>query len=221
MPAPADWPPDHVVTGYWFLEEKPGWTPRPALEEFLSAGSPPLFIGFGSMGMGRDGKMLRVVEAALALSGLRAVVSSGSDSSLPPPARSQRVLFEEEVPHGWLFPRVAAVMHHGGAGTTAEALRAGVPSLISPRAADQFFWAQRVARLGAGPAPVTQGDLTPDRLAALFARAAADRDMRERACRIGEKIRAEDGVARAVQELLPLIGGSRLEAPLPALPARD
>src|SRR5208337_4833016 len=93
MPAPVDWPSHHVVTGYWFLEEEPGWTPRPALEEFLSAGSPPLYIGFGSMGMSRGKKVLGVVEAALELSGLRAVVSSGSGSPLPLPAGSRRMIF--------------------------------------------------------------------------------------------------------------------------------
>jgi len=208
MPAPADWPRGHVVTGYWFLEQEPGWRPRPELEQFLSAGSPPLYIGFGSMGMGHGRSVLRVLEAALELSGLRAVVSAGSYSRGQRPDGSQRMIFERQVPHRWLFPRVAAVMHHGGAGTTAEGLRAGIPSLIFPGASDQYFWAERIARLGAGPSPVARGGLTPAGLARLFTRAATDREMRERARCIGEKIRGEDGVARAVEELLPLIGGS-------------
>lgn len=207
MPAPVDWPSGHVVTGYWFLEETPGWTPRPDLEHFLSAGSPPLFIGFGSMETGHGRRALRAAEAALQLSGLRAVVASGSHGPGPRPRGSRRMLFENEVPHRWLFSRVAAVMHHGGAGTTAEGLRAGVPSLIFPAGADQYFWAERIARLGAGPAPVARRDLTPARLARLFTRAVTDREMREKARRIGEKIRAENGVARAVEELLPLIDG--------------
>jgi sterol 3beta-glucosyltransferase len=220
MPAPVDWPPGHVVTGYWFLEEEPGGTPRPGLEQFLSAGGPPLYIGFGSMGTGHGRRMLRVVEAALELSGLRAVVSPGGHSDGQLPAGSQRMIFENEIPHRWLFRRVAAVMHHGGAGTTAEGLRAGIPSLIFPAAADQYFWAERVARLGAGLAPVAWRDLTPARLARLFMRAATDLEMREQARRIGEKIGAENGVARAVEELLPLIHGS-LHAPFSPLPARQ
>ena len=207
MPAPVDWPPGHAVTGYWFLEEEPGWTPRPALEQFLSAGGPPLYIGFGSMGMSHGRRMLRVVEAALELSGLRAVVSAAGHSAGPLPAGPRRMIFENEIPHRWLFSRVAAVMHHGGAGTTAEGLRAGIPSLIFPGAADQYFWADRIARLGAGPAPVARRDLTPARLARLFIRATKDQEMGEQARRIGEKIRAENGVARAVEELLPLIHG--------------
>jgi len=158
--------------------------------------------------MSHGGRVLQVVEAALELSGLRAVVSSDSHSPGPLPGGSRRVFFEKEIPHRWLFPRVAAVMHHGGAGTTAEALRAGIPSLVFPGAADQYFWAERIARLGAGPPPVARRDLTPAGLARLFTRAATDREMRERARRIGEKIQAENGVARAVEELRPLIGGS-------------
>ena len=221
VPAPVDWPPGHVVTGYWFLEEDPGWKPRPVLEQFLSAGSPPLYVGFGSMGLNHDWKVLRVVEAALELSGLRAIVSSVGNSPSLRPDGSPRMIFEEEVPHAWLFPRVAAVMHHGGAGTTAECLRAGIPSLIFPGAADQYFWAERIARLGAGPRPVARGDLTPARLSKLFMRAAADREMRERARLLGEKIRAENGVARAVEALLPVIGGSSLRSPGRASSARQ
>jgi UDP:flavonoid glycosyltransferase YjiC (YdhE family) len=206
------------VTGYWFPEEEPGWTPQPALEQFLSAGGPPLYIGFGSMGINLDSEMLRVVEAALELSGLRAVVSSGGHSLLP--GGTRHMIFGEEVPHAWLFPRVRAVMHHGGAGTTAEGLRAGVPALIYPGASDQYFWAERIARLGAGLHPVARGDLTPAGLAKLFIRAATDRKLRERARLVGERIRAENGVARAVDALLPLLGGSELCAPLPLSSSR-
>lgn len=223
LPAPVDWPPAHIVTGYWYLEEEPGWTPRPALERFLSSDGPPLYIGFGSMGMNHSRRVLRAVEAALGLSGLRAVVSPGGHSRGLLPDGSPRMIFEEEVPHAWLFPRVAAVMHHGGAGTTAEGLRAGVPSLIYPGAADQYFWAERIARLGAGPHPVGRGDLTPAGLAKLFTAAATDREMRERARRIGERIRAENGVTRAVEELLPLLSGPRgnLRAPFPPASSRE
>jgi UDP:flavonoid glycosyltransferase YjiC (YdhE family) len=204
LPAPADWPPDHIVTGYWFLEETTGWAPRPDLVRFLSSADPPLYIGFGSMGTGFSRGTFRVLDRALELSGLRAVVSTGGE--LLPPKAAPRMFFVEDAPHAWLFPRVTAVMHHGGAGTTAEGLRAGVPSLIFPVAADQYLWAERIARLGAGPRPVGRGDLNPGALARLFRRAATDQGMRGRARLIGERIRAENGVARAVEALLPLIG---------------
>ncbi len=219
VPAPVDWPAAHAVTGYWFLEEEPEWRPRPALEQFLSAGSPPLYVGFGSMGVNHDRNMFQVVESALQRSGLRAVVSLDGHSPGLLPAPSQRMIFEEEIPHRWLFPRIAAVMHHGGAGTTGEVLRAGIPSLILPGASDQFFWAERVALLGAAPRPIGSGDLTPARLAELFARVVTDQEMREHARLIGEKIRAEDGVSSAVKKLLPLIGGDGLRDPVSESPA--
>jgi UDP:flavonoid glycosyltransferase YjiC (YdhE family) len=162
---------------------------------------------------------MHVIERALELSGMRAVISTGGAvatgalvspggaAGRPPHAESSpRTFFEEDVPHSWLFPRVTAVMHHGGAGTTAEGLRAGVPSIIVPGAADQYFWAERIARLGAGPLPVASRDLTPGSLARLFVRVATDVRMRERARLIGARIRNENGVARAVEALLPLLG---------------
>ena len=222
--APMDWPPTHVVTGYWFLEGKPGWTPRPGLENFLSSGDPPLYIGFGSMGMNHGSGALRVIDRALELSGLRAVVSPGGrNRGRLPPEGSRRTYVGEDVPHSWLFPRVTAVVHHGGAGTTAEGLRAGVPSIIFPVAADQYFWGERIARLGAGLCPLSRGALTPGAVANLFIRAAVDRGMRERAQRIGERIRAENGVARAVDALMPLLGSSprKLRAHLHPASPRD
>jgi UDP:flavonoid glycosyltransferase YjiC (YdhE family) len=207
--APSDWPAGHVVTGYWFLEETAGWSPPPALERFLGQGDRPLYVGFGSMGMQGAGGMLRVIERALHLSGLRAVISgSGRHGRSEPPDGESRMFFVEDVPHAWLFPRVAAVMHHGGAGTTADGLRAGVPSIICPTAADQHFWGQRIARLRAGPRPVAPRDLTAAAVAELFVRVAMDEGMRRRTCALGERIRKENGVERAVEALVPLLRGS-------------
>jgi sterol 3beta-glucosyltransferase len=206
VPTPGDWPPAHVVTGYWFLDEAPGWTPRPALERFLSSADPPLYIGFGSMGSGFGRDAFPVIDRALQLSGLRAVVSTGGEAGPSIAAQaSRRTCFAEDASHAWLFPRTLAVMHHGGAGTTAQGLRAGVPSIIFPRAVDQFFWAEAVARLGAGTRPVRRGDFNPESLASLFRRVAADPVLRERAQLIGRKVRSENGVARAVEALLPVL----------------
>jgi sterol 3beta-glucosyltransferase len=209
VPPPGDWPPGHVVTGYWFLDAEPAAAASPELETFLAAGEPPLFIGFGSMGMSFGRQGLRSVEQALQLSGLRAVVSVGGlDVPGIPRAASSRILFFEDVPHSWLFPRVAAVVHHGGAGTTAEALRAGRPSIVFPVAADQHFWAERIVRLGAGPRTDSRNLSSPHAMARLFARTAADAAMKNRARRFGEKIRAENGVSRAIEALFPLLGSN-------------
>jgi UDP:flavonoid glycosyltransferase YjiC (YdhE family) len=107
----------------------------------------------------------------------------------------------DDVPHEWLFPRMAAVVHHGGAGTTGAGLRAGVPSVLTPLGFDQPFWGARVAALGVGPPPVSRRALTAERLAAAIETAVTDASMRERAARLGERIRAEDGAARAVEVL--------------------
>jgi sterol 3beta-glucosyltransferase len=208
LPPPPDWPPAHRVTGYWFLDPDESWAPLPGLEEFLSAGGPgdrPLYIGFGSMGMNPDS--LAVINEALESAGSRAVVSMGGlQPGRSARADTSRLFFVEDIPHGWLFPRVSAVVHHGGAGTTAEGLRAGVPSIIIPRASDQYFWAEQVARVGAGPRPLTRGRLEVGALAAAFRRAREDGRLREGARRIGGLIRSEDGVARTVSVLLPTIG---------------
>jgi sterol 3beta-glucosyltransferase len=108
------------------------------------------------------------------------------------------VLALDEIPHDWLFPKVAAVVHHGGAGTTAAAMRAGRPAVVVPFFADQPFWAQRVERLGVGPPSVPLKRLTADRLAAAIRAAVTDEGIARRAAELGERLRAEDGVGRAV-----------------------
>jgi UDP:flavonoid glycosyltransferase YjiC (YdhE family) len=155
--------------------------------------------------MGHDGTA-EAIEGALQLCRLRAVIASGGRTPgclLVDGAR--RTAVAGEVPHTWLFPRTTAVVHHGGAGTTAEGVRAGVPFIIFPVAADQYFWGERIARLGAGPRPLSRGSLTPRAVAGLFVQAAKDPRMRERARNLGTRVRAERGVATAVDALLPLI----------------
>ena len=206
-PPPGDWPSNHIVTGSWYLDGEPGWGPPPVLERFLSSGDPVIFIGFGSMGMG--GRFRRLIERAIGLTGLRAVVSTGgSDAHLDLLDNGQRTMVHGDVPHWWLFPRVCAVVHHGGAGTTAEGVRAGVPSIIIPVAADQYFWAERVAALGAGLRPPSRRSLSPAVVAELFRRVTRDPDMREKARRLGAKLREERGVSRAVEGLIPILGST-------------
>jgi sterol 3beta-glucosyltransferase len=109
----------------------------------------------------------------------------------------ENVFKVENAPYTWLFPRMAAVVHHGGAGTTGAGLQAGKPTVICPFVADQPFWGQRVAALGAGPPPIPQRKLTVDNLASAIRQAVTDARMQKRAADLGEKIRAEDGAGRA------------------------
>jgi sterol 3beta-glucosyltransferase len=197
IPPPPDWDPDIHVTGYWFLDAADDWTPPPALAEFLRAGPPPVYIGFGSMSNRDPAAIAKLVLEALALARQRAILLSGwggiGKGDLP-----NSVFAVEGVPFAWLFPRVAAVVHHGGAGTTAAGLRAGVPSVVVPFFGDQPFWGQRVAALGVGPAPVPRKMLTAERLAQAIQQAVTDPAMRQRAADLGARIQAEDGVGRAV-----------------------
>ena len=195
---PADWQSNIHVTGYWFLEDETGWQPSPALEEFLQRGTPPIYIGFGSMSSRKPAETADLILNALAETGQRAVLLSGW-SGLQVVNLPDNVFVVESIPHDWLFDRVQAVVHHGGAGTTAVGLRAGVPSIIIPFFADQPFWGQRVADLGVGPQPIPRKQLTVARLAEAIQTALHDSAMRQRAKALAAQIRAENGVQRAVE----------------------
>jgi UDP:flavonoid glycosyltransferase YjiC (YdhE family) len=197
VPIPPDWGPWLHVTGYWFSEPDPDYRPPAELLRFLEAGPPPVYFGLGSMVDQDAADVTRLVIRALAMTGKRGILLGGwsnlGAASLPP-----MVFRIESAPHDWLFPRMAAVAHHGGAGTTAAGLRAGVPTVIIPFFADQPFWGQRVAALGVGPAPVPRRKLTAERLAAALDAATGDPQMRRRAVEVAEALRGEDGVGAAV-----------------------
>lgn len=224
LPRPADWPDSVHVTGYWFLEGDESWQPPAELAEFLVNGPPPVCVGFGTT-FGHDKVTLhRTVAAALERAGQRGVLLTGMDGATEGLPGS--ILQIEGAPHDWLFPRSAAVVHHGGAGTTGAGLRAGVPSVIIPFFYDHPFWGRRVADLGVGPAPLSLRRLDAEELGAAIRRAVEDREIRARAAALGEKVRAEDGVGRAVEIIHRSPGqsrsaGSRARAgsPSPARPA--
>jgi len=204
VPPPPDWPAHHRPTGFWFLDPPAGWAPPPELAQFLAAGPPPVYIGFGSPGLRQQTAAAGMVVEALRQSGLRALVNlpSGAFAAAPPAAQ---VLLLSKIPHAWLFARCAALAHHGGAGTTAAGLRAGVPALVIPLATDQFFWGSRVQALGIGPKPLPQRALTTQRLAQGLLQAAQDSAMQRAAGELGAKIRAEDGLAAAIARVRSLL----------------
>jgi len=200
VPLPAAWSAWARFTGYWFLDAPIGWEASPELVRFLENGPPPVVVGFGSM-IGRNpAGATRIVVDALERASLRGVLLLGWGGMemrpLPP-----TVLALDFAPHAWLYPRAAVVVHHGGAGTTAAALRAGVPSVVVPFAFDQPFWAERIRRLGAAPAPIPAREVTEARLAAAIERAIKDPRIRNAARALGERVRAEDGVATAMRGL--------------------
>lgn len=203
LPQPGDWPVDATMCGQW-AESRTDWVAPPRIQEFLNAGDPPIYIGFGSMtGVDQPTVSGLVVEA---LAGRRAIFSPGwsavEDDALP-----SNVLVIDEAPHDWLFPRTSIVIHHGGSGTTHSAARAGVPSVVVPFAADQFFWAKRLHVCGAAPKPQTFKQITASTLARSIA-AADVASVRARANALGASMRAENGLALAVDEIHRLIRSS-------------
>jgi len=195
---PVDWPSSHQITGYWFMLESGDYVPPGDLTYFIESGDPPVYIGFGSTGVSKSIEVFAMLKRTLQETGLRAVLTIHRDggSGLDQDGSIFRI---QEVPHTWLFPHMAALVHHGGAGTTASGLRTGVPSLVTPQYSDQFFWGQRLAELGVSPQPIPMRSLSTKELAHSLERLVNDSSLRENAQEIGRAIRAEAGVQRAVE----------------------
>ncbi|MGW4946155.1 glycosyltransferase [Actinoplanes sp. NPDC004185] len=194
VPRPADWPAAVQVTGYWWPARAGQWQPSDLLTSFLEAGPPPVFVGFGSMTPDHE-RLHDIVAAAVGRAGVRAVVQSGWAGLGP---AGDDILVVDDLPHDWLFPRTAAVVHHAGAGTTAAGLRAGVPAVPVPILVDQPFWADRLHRLGVAPQPLPLGELTAGTLADALRSCLARPAYRERATELARRIRAEDGAAAVI-----------------------
>ncbi|RCX08076.1 UDP:flavonoid glycosyltransferase YjiC (YdhE family) [Anaerobacterium chartisolvens] len=203
---PSDWDENNYITGYWFLHSNKQWQPPQELIDFLSEGSKPVYIGFGSMTNKSPEDFLKLIVSALELSGQRAVLLSGWGGLGKGVSLPSSIFLIENVPHDWLFPKMAAVIHHGGAGTTASGLRAGIPSIIIPHFADQPFWGYYVKKLGLGPEPISYKKLTAEKLAEAITAAVTDEEMKTRAAKIGELVRAEDGVAKAIGIIDSIVG---------------
>ena len=198
IPVPSDWDPKRVhVCGYWFLDE-PESGVSPALASFLTAGTAPIYVGFGSMPGDRPRELAEAIVAGLRLAGMRGILVRGG-GALDLQEHGDDMLVIDAAPHDKLLPHVAGALHHGGAGTTGASLRAGVPMAIRPFFGDQPFWADRIAALGAGPGALPR-QLTPDVVAAA-AKALQVPEVRKRAAELGKVIRAEQGVEAAVIDI--------------------
>jgi sterol 3beta-glucosyltransferase len=197
VPRPNDWGPNVHITGYWTTDISDSWQPPEPLTQFLASQPPPVCINFGSI-VSRDvNRVYDAVLAALTKTKQPGVILTGWGGwkSMDIPAN---VLALEAAPHDWLFPHMMAVIHHGGAGTTAAALRAGVPNIVVPFAADQPFWGQRVAKLKVGPPPIPAKQLHADRLEAAIRQVVESTTMRQRAAEVGRQLRTENGVGQAI-----------------------
>ncbi len=191
LPRPNDWPAHALLTGAWVMPQQ--LAVEAELARFVAHGPPPVVITLGSMAGSRAGSAaLAAIVAARA--GGRRVVALGTGDAV----RADAAVFAAaEADHGWLLPRAAVIVHHGGAGTTDAAARAGVPQVIMPLAADQPFWGERVAALGVGPPPLVLRRRTPQHVAAALQRALAPETV-ARAAALGAAMRGEDGIAVAM-----------------------
>ena len=162
FPKPREWPDSIHMSGFWFDHSPCKWQPPEDLLEFLHSGEMPVYIGFGSMHSGNMNKMLTMILRALRAAGLRAVICGALNESSRHSGR--KVYFADHIPHDWLFPRVSAVIHHGGAGTVSSGLRWGRPTWILPFAGDQPFWGAQIHRIGCGPKPVSRNSVTVRKL---------------------------------------------------------
>ncbi|MEU4160442.1 glycosyltransferase [Actinoplanes sp. NPDC026670] len=198
VPRPADWPPSAHVTGYWFTPPSASVLPAELCEPD-DDGEPLVYVGFGSMAGPDPTAMTEVVVQALRTAGVRGVLAGGWGGlrEVPPPD----AWLTGDVPHDLLFPRVSAIVHHGGAGTTAAAIRAGRPQVVCPFVGDQPFWGRRMRQLGVAPDPLDLRRLDVPRLAAAIRRAVGDPAMAASARRLGEQVRSEDGAAVAARIL--------------------
>jgi len=185
------------VVGYFFLDSPADYQPPADLTRFLDAGPAPVCVTFGSMIHRASGRIADCVLDAIQIAGQRAVILTGWDG-WKGRASSDDVLFLESAPHDWLLPRCKSVIHHGGAGTTAAGLRAGISNIVIPFAGDQAFWGKRVHAIGAGPRPIPIRALTATRLASALAEA-EESALRNRAQLAGRAIRNEDGVRDAIR----------------------
>lgn len=201
IPKPRDWTDNEIITGYWQREPKAEFRPNPELVEFLNSGdSRPIYIGFGSMPIGNVNNLLNIIKEALSISNERAVVflSYNQKAQL---VHDDHIYLIDSTPHSWLFPKVAATVIHGGAGTCAASLRAGKPTIVIPFMGDQSFWGEQIYKQGAGPKPIPYKSLNALKLAKSINEAVNNIQMIESANHIGEILRNENGAALAAEKI--------------------
>lgn len=198
---PEDWNENIHQNGYWFADEQIEYTPSDELSKFLISGEKPIYFGFGSMFSEDDKeKFVEIITEALKISGRRGIISGmGTIDNLPP-----TVFAVGSIPHSWLFERVSAVCHHGGAGTTAAGFRAGVPGIIIPFSNDQFAWAHRSYDLGVGAKPLNRKKLTANDLAEAITFAFSDR-IKANARKLAENIASENGAKDCAEVIVNLL----------------
>ena len=198
VPRAPEWDEHIHMTGFWTDPEPCEYEPEPSLVRFLEEGEKPVYIGFGSMVSGDMGQTLDIVLKAVAASGVRAIIGRGwGGGALDAALSNPNVYVADYIPHDWLFSRVSAVVHHGGAGTTAAGVLACKPTLVVPFGGDQPFWGQRIYDLGIGPKPIKRENLTVEKLADALIKLTHTPRFNVAVSEIGERMKYENGTLLA------------------------
>jgi sterol 3beta-glucosyltransferase len=197
------WPQNHQITGFWYVDEEQDWNPDPKMLDFLNSGAKPIVISFGSMAGRNSDETTKILLEAVQRVGGRAILQAGwgklGNLELP-----DNILRMDYAPHLWLFPQASCVIHHGGAGTTAAALRAGIPSVVVWHMLDQPYWGNRLAKLGLSPRPISRYDLSAQKLADRIQEAIGNSSYAQACGRMARRLAEESGAqeaARMVYEL--------------------
>lgn len=202
------WEPRHKVTGYWYAPSPHSWTPPADLLDFLKAGDPPVVVSLGAMSIsGEDAKeAAEITIDAIQNAGVRAIIQ-GWDEPLKEMTLPPTIYHAGSIPHEWLLPQAAALIHHGGFGTTAAGFHSGIPQIVIPHIIDQFIWGQKVYELGVGPQPINRTKLERLVLTEAICQAIKNEEMSLKARSLGQKICAEKGVERAVEYIEETVAG--------------
>ncbi|KAK8552349.1 hypothetical protein V6N13_120755 [Hibiscus sabdariffa] len=214
VPKPKDWGPLVDVVGYCFLNLGSKYHPREEFVQWIQKGPQPIYIGFGSMPLDDSKKTTDVILEALKDTGQRGIIVRGWGDLRHFAEVTENIFLQEDCPHDWLFPQCSAVVHHGGAGTTATGLKAGCPTTIVPFFGDQFFWGDRVHERGLGPAPIPISELSVDKLSNAI-KFMLQPEVKSHAMELAKLIENEDGVAAAVDAFHRHLPS---ELPLPTAP---
>lgn len=200
IPPNPYWEARHQMTGFWFAPAPQNWQPPADLADFLQKGQPPVVISLGAMAISGDDAMQAALIAVKAVekAGLRAIIQ-GWDEPMRQIKTSENIYHGGSIPHDWLLERSAAIVHHGGFGTTSAGLKAGIPSMAVPHIIDQFIWGQKLFDLGVGPKPLPRTKMSVETFSEALTDLTTNLKYQDNAREIGTKIRAEDGVAVAVR----------------------
>ncbi len=196
LPRPADWNVNQHLTGFVF-DHDPEWQAPQSLVNFLNSDEKPIYVGFGSMADNKPEETTRIILEAMRQSGKRAVLLSGwagiGQTDIP-----DNVHVLKYAPHSWIFPKMQAVIHHGGAGTTAAGIHAGVPTIVVPHLSDQPYWGNLLHQNGVATKNIPRSKLSVERLVVAINEVTSSTHMQAKATALGEKIRSEDSIAKAM-----------------------